>query len=138
MNRVKIALVGLVLVLLAFGGGWLRGSSGRREAERQVHKRDAQYHLVTARGHLFEGRVELYNNNFGNAARAFDAAKGPLGAAIAELEKQGATAQTGEARRALSTVDEAIQRAGRLDPAAHQPVVTAIQAVDGALAGLAP
>jgi hypothetical protein len=129
MNRLAtIAIAALVALFVTFGLGWFYGS--QRGSASQAQQTSAAYALATARGQLLEGRLELYANNFGNAARHFDDSKRQLGSAIAVLDSEKASEQAGLLRQAVAAVDTAIQRAGRLEPAAHESAAAAQKLID--------
>lgn len=137
MNRITwIAGAVVALVLVAFVAGWIYGARGA--AEQHAEETNVAYALGSARGAVLEGRLELYSNNFGNAARHFDDAKRQLAQAIAFFEREKATEQATALHEASASIETAIQRAGRLEPAAHEPAAAAQRAIDAVIAKRRP
>jgi hypothetical protein len=137
MNRIAvIVLVVLAALLLAFGTGWFYGSRGA--AATRAEETDVAYSLGSARGALLEGRLELYSNNFGNAARHFDDAKRQLAQAVAFFEREKASDHSTALHEASASIETAIQRAGRLEPSAHDAAASAQRAIDSVVAKRRP
>jgi hypothetical protein len=137
MNRLAvITLTVLVALMVAFGAGWFYGSRGAAAA--RAEETDAAYALGSARGALLEGRLELYSNNFGNAARRFDDARRQLEPAVKYFEREKATEPATALHEANAAIESAIQRAGRLEPSAHDAAASAQRAIDGVIAKRRP
>jgi hypothetical protein len=133
-RNLKIAAAIVVALLVTFLGGLIWGGLRGRDAGRQLQAATVNYHLVDGRARVLEGRLELYSTNFGNAARAFDAAKATLATAIRDLDSQGAAEEAAELRKVSSAIDLAFQRAGRLEPGAQEPAADAVKGLDALIA----
>lgn len=137
MKRIGLIAIAVVLALMfVFGAGWFYGS--RRAAAQVAGETNAAYALGLARGSVLEGRLELYSNNFGNAARHFDAARRELARAVEFLEREHVMDQASSLREATASIETSIQRAGRLEPAAHESAAAAQRAIDAVLAQRRP
>jgi len=78
ISRGKIFLTVLIALIVCLGAGFIWGNSGRSTLQTTLDDAKLQLDLAEARGDILEGRVSLYNNNFGDASRHFESAKAPL------------------------------------------------------------
>ena len=78
MSRGKIFLAIVVALVVCLGAGFIWGNSGRSTLQTTLDDAKLQLDLAEARGDILDGRVSLYNNNFGDASRHFESAKAPL------------------------------------------------------------
>jgi hypothetical protein len=85
--------------------------------------------LSEARGAILEGRVSLYNNNFGDASRQFEQAKEPLQRLKAQYDDAGERDAVAGVDTALRYVDEAQRLSAKLDAAAQNAAGRAIDAL---------
>ena len=132
----RFVLGALVGILVAFGGGWFLGSSGRSELNRAVQSAELRSDLFEARSSVLAARVDLYNVNFGNASRNLETAKRVVARVSERLKNTG---QEEEAKRldpAMTALDEAQSLAGRFDQSANARAGNAAQTIDEVL-GLA-
>src|SRR3954453_9810220 len=78
ITRGKLFLGVVIALIVCLGLGFAWGASGTRELRTSVDDVKQQLDLAEARGEILDGRVSLYNNNFGDASRHFETAKAPL------------------------------------------------------------
>ena len=121
-------------VALAFfvtlGAGWLWGHSGRSEMQTALHAATERAGVAEARGLVLEGRVSLFQMNFGEAAQKF----GQAVTAVERLQTQLRDArQTDRATRldpALTALREAQRLTLALDQSAHNKAAEALKALN--------
>lgn len=125
-------LVGWCALALAvvFGVGWLLGSSGRATLERERSAASARGDYAVARAFALEGRVHLFQSNFGEASRAFEFARSEVERAQTRLRQEGDAVRAGQLEVALSQLREAQRLALALDASAQKSAVEAIRAID--------
>jgi hypothetical protein len=123
----KAVLVMLAALALAVLGGWLWGSTGRWRAEGALTKAGAGLHLSNARGNMLAARVSLFEVNFGDASRSLEGAKADLVTAAEAFDRLGLGSEAAAAREVAARVDDAQQRAGRLDQSANTRLAEAIR-----------
>ena len=129
MTRRNILLSIVVGLVICLGLGFAWGASGRRVAESALADTRQQLDLAEARGALLDGRVSLYNNNFGDASRRFEDAKEPLRRVRARYQETGRSDAAASVHAALVHVEEAQRLAGKLDPTANARAGDALEAI---------
>lgn len=134
ISRGKILLTILVALIVCLGVGFLWGNSGRSSMQTTLDDAKLQLDLAEARGDILEGRVSLYNNNFGDASRHFESAKAPLRRLKQRYTDDGKRDAAASIDTASASVGEAQQLAGKLDPAANNKAGQALEAVRAAAA----
>jgi len=75
-GKLILSVIIALIVCLGLGFGW--GTAGRVELRTALDNATQQLDLAEARGQILDGRVSLYNNNFGDASRHFEDSKTPL------------------------------------------------------------
>jgi hypothetical protein len=125
----KLFLGVVIALLVCFGLGFAYGTSGRGELQSTVDDVRQQLDLAEARGEILDGRVSLYNNNFGDASRHFEMAKGPLQRVKQRYQGDSKREAAATIDRAATLVDEAQRLAGKLDPAANNKAGQALDAI---------
>jgi hypothetical protein len=109
--------------------GWLYGASGKSDIEQARRAAVHQAQLQQARALILEGNVAIFQLNFGDAARKFEAARS------AAEQMQTALRETGQAERAgrlevvLSHLRDAQRLAVSLDANARNAADAALQAL---------
>jgi hypothetical protein len=116
-----------LIVALGLGFGW--GASGRNDLRAALNDAKQQLDLAEARGQILEGRVSLYNNNFGDASRHFEDAKAPLRRITTRYQDGGKREAASDVVAAIGDVDEAQRLAGKLDPSANNKATEALDAL---------
>ena len=130
MKTLKLAGAGLLLLVIALGGAYWWGASGRSTAQDALDSVQQRLDLAEARGYILEARVSLYNVNFGDAQRQLDDAKGPLTRARDRAQTQGRKESADALTAALGHVQEAQRLAGRLDQNANSRANEALKAIE--------
>ena len=120
-----------LIVCLGLGFGW--GASGRSEVRTALDDAKQQLDLAEARGQLLEGRVSLYNNNFGDASRHFEDSKAPLRRVKDRYQDARRSDAASRIDAALGHVEEAQRLSGKLDPSANAKASEALDAIKVAL-----
>ena len=92
MNRIRLALIVFVALIVTLGLGYAWGASGRFTLTTALDETRQLLDLAEARGHLLDARVSLYNVNFGDASREFEEAKAPLRKAQDRYQQAGKSA----------------------------------------------
>ena len=129
MTRGRILLTALVALLVVVGLGYAWGASGRRTVQAALDDARQQLDLAEARGAILDGRVSLYNNNFGDASRRFEEAKEPLRKVKDRMQDAGESRAALSIDAALRHVSEAQVLAAKLDPAANTRAGEALEAI---------
>lgn len=130
MKRIgQIALIGVVAVIVVLGLGYVWGSSGRTQLQDALDDVRQQLDLAEARGDLLDARVNLYNNNFGEASRHFEEAKEPLRRTRARYQDTDRDDAARSVAAALEHVEEAQRLSGKLDPTANAKAAEALEAI---------
>jgi hypothetical protein len=128
-RTLRLALIGLAILIVVLGLGYVWGSAGRSVAEQALSETRQGLDVAEARGHLLDARVSLYNMNFGEAAKRFEDAKEPL----RRTRQRYVDADNEEAARSITTalerIDEAQRLAGQLDPGANSKAGEALDAI---------
>jgi hypothetical protein len=130
MNRPKLALIALVVLIVLFGIGYALGASGRRTAEQALSGTEQQIDIATARSLLLQARVSLYNVNFGDAQRQLQDALAPLTRVRQRFQKDGNDSAVASLSAALEHTQQAQTLAGKLDQAANTQAAQALQALE--------
>ena len=134
ISRGKIFLTVLVALIVCLGAGFLWGHSGRSVLQTTLDDAKLQLDLAEARGAILEGRVSLYNNNFGDASRYFENATAPLQRLKQRYSDDGKRDAAASIDAASAHVGEAQRMSGKLDPAANNKAGQALDAIKAAAA----
>ena len=126
-GRLFLAAVGALIICVGLGYAW--GASGRRVVQSALDHSRQQLDLAEVRGALLDARVSLYNNNFGDASRRFEDAKGLLRRVKDRYQDSGESEAASSIDAALRHVEEAQRLAGKLDPAANTRAGEALEAI---------
>ena len=129
MRGFKLVLIGVGVLIVTLGIGYVWGASGRTTAERALQDMQQQMDLAQARGRILEARVSLYNVNFGDAQRQLEDAKAPLTRARDRYQQLGKRESVEGVTAALAHVQEAQRLAGRLDQSANTQAGEALNAI---------
>src|SRR5262245_14121324 len=132
MNAMKLALTGLVLLIVVLGLGFAWGASGRTAAQDALDGLHQQLDVAQARGAILDARVSLYNVNFGEAQRQLEEARTPLTRARDRAQKDGKRAAADAFSTALAKIQEAQGLAAKLDQAANSRAGEALSAIETA------
>ena len=132
ISRGKLVLTVFVALIVCLGAGFVWGTSGRSTLQTTLDDVKLQLDLGEARGEILDGRVSLYNNNFGDASRHFENAKSPLRRLKERYQNAGKRDAAAGIDGAAGNVDEAQRLAGKLDPAANNKAGQALDAIKAA------
>jgi hypothetical protein len=116
---VRNVLVVAVLLLVAVGGGWLWGASGRWSVERTTQVQQVHQNLVEGRSALLDARLALYSVNFGEASQHMEQARTLLRRGSDGLKGLGRDAENKQVATALAIIDDAQRLTGKLDQNAN-------------------
>src|SRR4029078_7928105 len=119
MRALRMAGIGVVVLIVAVGLGFAWGASGRTTAESALDEVRQKLDIAEARGSILDARVSLYNVNFGDAQRQLEEAKMPLTRARDRYQQDGKRDSAEGLSAALSRVQEAQRLAGKLDQSAN-------------------
>lgn len=121
-----------LIVCVGLGFGW--GVAGRSELRTALDDAKQQLDLAEARGQILDGRVSLYNNNFGDASRHFEDAKAPLRRIKQRYQDAGKRDAASGIDAAVGQLEEAQRLTGKLDPSANNKASDALEAIKVAAA----
>ena len=128
MNPRSIGIVA-VIVLAAAAAGWMYGASGRSDAEQARRAAVDRADLNEARALVLEGNVALFQSNFGDATKRFDAARAAVERIQAALRETGQAERAGRLEIVLSHLRDAQRLAVALDATARNAADAALQAL---------
>jgi hypothetical protein len=130
MQRIgRLALIGLVVVVVVLGLGYAWGASGRRAMQTALNDASQRLDFAEARGELLDARVSLYNVNFGDASKRLEEAKAPLRRLQQRYADDGKADAARNVGTALEHVEEAQRLAGKLDQNANSKTGEALEAI---------
>jgi len=132
ISRAKLFLWMVLALLVCVLLGYVWGRSGRGELQSTVDEVKQQLDLAEARGEILDGRVSLYNNNFGDASRHFETAKAPLQRVKQRYQDDSRRDAAASIDTATTLIEEAQKMAGKLDPAANNKAGQALDAIKAA------
>jgi hypothetical protein len=125
----KLILSVFVALIVALGLGFGWGASGRTELRTALDDAKQQLDLAEARGQILEGRVSLYNNNFGDASRHFEDAKAPLRRIMTRYQDAGKREAASDIVAAIGHLEEAQRLTAKLDPSANNKALEVLDAI---------
>jgi hypothetical protein len=128
LNPRTIGIVAAI-VLGAAVAGWMYGASGRSEVEQARRAAVQRADLNEARALVLEGNVALFQSNFGDATKRFDAARVVVERIQAALRETGQAERAGRLEVALSHLRDAQRLAVSLDANARNAADAALQAM---------
>jgi hypothetical protein len=114
-------------VVVAFGAGWLVGTSGRATVALELGRAQERASFLEARALVFEGRVDLLLLNYGDAGRRFGEARVIVQEIQTRLRESGQAERAGQLEIALSQLTEAEQTAVAGDSGARSAAEAALQ-----------
>ncbi|HUF48382.1 MAG TPA: hypothetical protein VMM93_11240 [Vicinamibacterales bacterium] len=119
-----------IAVGTAFVAGWIVGAAGRSSSEMAAGRAAEDVAFTTARTLVLEGRVALYQDNYGDARRAFDQAATTVTALQRRLRETGLGERAGLLEVALGYLRQAADQATSLDPGAQSAADAALQTLE--------
>jgi len=133
---VSLKLFGWCLLAAAvvFGVGWYLGASGRDAIEQDRRDAVARAESAEARALVQSGRVNLFQSNFGDASRAFEAAGQVVLRAQTRFRQLGDAARAGQLEVALSQLREAQRLSLALDASAQGAAAQALRVIEAVAA----
>lgn len=127
--RGKLILSAFVALVVTLGLGFAWGASGRMAVQTELAEARQHLDVADARAQILDARVSLYNNNFGDASRHFEDAKGPLRRVKDRYQDQRRSDAAASIDAALGHVEEAQRLAGKLDLSANGKAGEALDAI---------
>ena len=131
MDKTRLTLLSIVLIVGAFLGGYVIGTKGKAPAERARDQAELRVDVERARVAILHGRLELFSMNFGGASQQFDAARVPLEAAREKLTAAGRGDESVRLDAALGALVEAQQMSLALNREADAKAVEALRGLEG-------
>jgi hypothetical protein len=125
----KLIMSVFVVAIIAVGLGFGWGASNRYQLQAALDDAKLQVDLAEARGLILDGRLSLYNNNFGDASRHFEDAKVPLRRLKQRYQDDGKREAAAGIDAALGQIEEAQRLTGKLDLSANNKAAEALDAV---------
>jgi len=129
MRGLKLAGIGLGVLIVTLGLGFAWGASGRMTAQGAADEMRQKLDMAEARGSILDARVSLYNVNFGDAQRQLEEAKTPLTRARDRARTDGKTGEAEALTTALGAVQDAQRLAAKLDQNANSKAAEALKAM---------
>jgi hypothetical protein len=125
----KLIMSVFVVAIIAVGLGFGWGASNRYQLQSALDDAKQQVDLAESRGLILDGRLSLYNNNFGDASRHFEDAKVPLRRLKQRYQDDGKREAAAGIDAALGQLEEAQRLTGKLDLSANNKAAEALDAV---------
>lgn len=127
----SVRLVGILAIalLVAFGGGWIIGQSGRATAEDGRRRLEFTANVSDVRASTLDGRVSLFLVNFGDASRHFEQARGTAERLQASLREVGQAERAGRVEIVVAHLRDAQRLAASLDAGSHKAAEEALRAL---------
>ena len=117
LRLVAIVLIALVVAAL---GGWFAGASGRSVVELERNRFEMRAEFAESRALILDGRVNLFQSNFGNVIERFQNARNLIGRVQVQLREIGQVEQAGRLEIAQSHLNDAQHKAAAFDTAGAQ------------------
>ncbi|MBP7570813.1 MAG: hypothetical protein KBA95_12205 [Acidobacteria bacterium] len=136
MTKLRLALAGLVAVLVVLFAGYLWGTSGRGALEDRADALEARLRAAEAQRALAVARVDLFELNYGQASRHLEEARRAVERLAALVKREGPREALDPVQEAAGHTREAQQLLAQMDQAAGSRAASALQALDRALAQL--
>ena len=122
-----------VALLVALGGGWVWGASGRSDLNRALRTAELREDLLEGRAAVLDARLDIYSVNFGEASRHLEAARSAVRAAAARLAGLDLPDAAKQLAIALTRIDESQRMAGLLNQDANARAADAAKTIDDVL-----
>jgi hypothetical protein len=110
MNMKAVGWITLAVVV-AFGIGWLVGTSGRATVSLELGRAVEHASFLEARGLVFEGRVDLMRGEDSEAGRRFGEARAVVERVQRRLREAGQAERAGQLEIAVAQLTDAEQQA---------------------------
>jgi len=130
MTAKSAGFVALALVL-ALGGGWIWGASGKAALDHEKRRVEERLHFETARSQVLDGRLTLVGNGYAGASASFKSAAGELEELQRMLREVGQAEAAGRLEIVLSHVKAAREAADAQNANAWSSADAALQALKG-------
>lgn len=115
------------IVLCAVIGGWVYGASGRSELEQARREAVERADINKARAAVLEGQLAVFQLNFGDAAKRFEAARSSIERVQHSLRETGQAERAGRLEIALTHLRDAQRLAIALDANARNAAGEALK-----------
>lgn len=125
----RTLLINAAIVGVAVLGGWVYGASGRSEVEQARRVAVQVADLNGARALVLEGQVAVYQLNFGDASKRYEAARTAIERVQVSLRETGQAERAGRLEIALSHLNDAQRLAISLDANARLAADEALKAL---------
>lgn len=123
----------IIIIAAVVGGallsGWVYGASGRSEAERARREAVERADISEARVAVLEGQLAVFQLNFGDSAKRFEAALALVARVQKSLRETGQAERAGRLEIALSHLRDAQRMAIALDANARSAADAALLAL---------
>jgi hypothetical protein len=123
----KLTLIFLAAVLAALAGGWMWGASGKFDVEQMRRALEDRADLAEVRASVLDGRVSVFQLNYGDAAAHFDRARAELQRVQTRLREAGQGERAGQLEVPLAHLKEASRLAMSLDAGAQTAAAQALE-----------
>ena len=130
MKAKSLGLVALALVV-ALGGGWVWGASGKATVDRARVRVEGRLHFETARGEVLDGRLALVGNDYTRAGGSFAEAIAELETLQRMLRELSQAELAGRIEIAVSHIKDARAAAASQNANAWGAADAALQALKG-------
>ena len=114
-------------IVLAFGVGWIYGASGKSDLELKGRSAIERAETTEIRTRILDGRVSLYQMNFGEATKHFAEAAASVERMQAVLREQGSADRVARLDVVLNHIREAQRLAVSLDQNAQNAAAEALK-----------
>jgi hypothetical protein len=128
---VKLKLIAWVTVAacVAVAAGWMWGAAGKSAVDQSFRGAQEQLDFSQAEARILDGRVSLYQVNFGDASRRFESARTFVLQAQVRLREIGQAERAGRLEVVLAHLRDAERLSASLDQSAQNAADAALQAL---------
>lgn len=116
-------------VLIAALTGWVWGRSGKSEIEEARRSAVQQENLTDARALILEGQIHIFQLNFGDATKRYEAARAAIERVQLALRETGQAERAGRLEIPLTHLKDAQRLAVSLDASARNAADEALKAL---------
>lgn len=138
MTKARLALAGLLAVLVVLFAGYLWGASGRGAAEDRAGALEVRLRAAEAQRALAVARVDLFELNYGQASRRLEDARRAVERLATLVSREGPREAEAPIQEAAGHTRQAQQLLAQMDQAAGSRAADALAALERAQSALRP
>lgn len=130
MTKARLALAGLVSVLVVLLVGYLWGASGRGEARERAGSLEVRLRVAEAQRSIAVARVDLFELNYGQASRRLEDGRRAIERLATLVDREGPREAKPLVEAAAGHTRQAQQLLAQMDQAAGSRAADALAALE--------